>query len=99
VGDAITHLVYSSKGDDSGVTHPLGVINASLGVAGWTLNSGWNDALNYATSKGARNSYVLVIAAGNDGSTQTVNVPWTYATNPNLLVVGSLAADGTVSSF
>ena len=99
VGDAITKLVYANKVDSYNVQHPLGVINASLGVSGWTLNSGWNDALNYAKSKGARNSYVLVVAAGNDGSTQTVNVPWTYATNPSLLVVGSLAADGTVSSF
>ena len=99
VGDAVTKLVYANKTDGYNVQHPLGVINASLGVSGWTLNSGWNDALKYATSKGARNTYVLVVAAGNDGSTQTVNVPWTYATNPSLLVVGSIGADGTISSF
>eukprot|EP01037_Dinobryon_pediforme_P020662 gene20662-21340_t len=99
VGDALVSLVPTVKTDDNNVSHPLNVINASLGVAGWTLNSGWNDALNYATSKSARNTYVLVIAAGNDGSTQTVNVPWTYATNPKLLIVGSIAADGTISSF
>ena len=99
VGDAVTKLVYANKTDGFNVQHPLGVINASLGVSGWTLNSGWNDALKYATSKGARNTYVLVVAAGNDGSTQTVNVPWTYATNPSLLVVGSIGADGTISSF
>jgi len=99
VGDAVTKLVNTQKLDGGQVKHPLGVINASLGIEGWTLNSGWNDALKYATSKGARNSYVLVVAAGNDGSTQTTNVPWTYASNPKLLVVGSLAGDGTISSF
>ena len=104
VGDAVVSLVATEKLDGSQVKHPLSVINASLGVAGFTLSSGWNDALNYATSKGARNSYVLVVAAGNGdangvGYTQTVNVPWTYATNPKLLIVGSLAPDGTISSF
>lgn len=104
VGDAIVSLVATVKDDDSQVKHPLGVINASLGVDGWTLNSGWNDALNYATSHGARNSYVLVVAAGNgdangNGYVQTVNVPWTYATNPKLLIVGSLGSDGNISTF
>ena len=99
IADAIVALASTAKYDSQNARHPLGVINASLGVNGWTLNSGWNDALNYATSKGARNSYILVTAAGNDGSTQTVNVPWTYATNPKLLIVGSFGLSGDISTF
>ena len=78
-----------------GKSNPLGVLNASLGVPGWTLNPGWNDAL---TNAGAH-SLDLVIAAGNDGSTQTQNVAWNFVTNPTLLIVGSVGADGTISNF
>jgi len=74
---------------------PMGVLNASLGVPGWTLNPGWNDALALALAGG----HNLVIAAGNDGTTQTQNVPWNFALNPTILIVGSVGADGTISNF
>ena len=74
---------------------PQGVLNASLGVPGWTLNPGWNDALQTAGA----HSHDLVVAAGNDGSTQTQNVPWNFNTNPTLIIVGSVGADGTISNF
>ena len=74
---------------------PMGVLNASLGVPGWTLNPGWNDALQNAGAYG----HNLVVAAGNDGSTQTQNVTWNFATNPSLIIVGSVGADGTISNF
>ena len=74
---------------------PMGVLNASLGVPGWTLHPGWNDALQNAGAYG----HNLVVAAGNDGSTQTQNVPWNFQTNPNLIIVGSVGADGVISNF
>jgi hypothetical protein len=74
---------------------PMGVLNASLGVPGWTLNPGWNDALKLALAGG----HDLVIAAGNDGTTQTQNVPWNFLLNPTTLIVGSVGADGTISNF
>ena len=74
---------------------PMGVLNASLGVPGWTLHPGWNDALQNAGAHG----HDLVVAAGNDGSTQTQNVPWNFTTNPTLIIVGSVGADGTISNF
>jgi len=74
---------------------PMGVINASLGVPGWTLHPGWNDALAGA---GAHDRN-LVVAAGNDGVTQTDDVAWDFQANPTLLVVGSVGADGTISNF
>jgi len=74
---------------------PMGVLNASLGVPGWTLNPGWNDALQSAGARG----HNLIVAAGNDGSTQTQNVAWNFAANPSLIIVGSVGADGTISNF
>lgn len=74
---------------------PVGVLNASLGVPGWTLHPGWNDALANANAYG----HDLVVAAGNDGVMQTQNVPWNFAKNPTLLIVGSIGADGTISNF
>ena len=74
---------------------PTGVLNASLGVPGWTLHPGWNDALQNAGAHG----HDLVVAAGNDGVTQTQDVPWNFATNPTLIIVGSVGADGIISNF
>ena len=86
---ALTNAIFKGK------TVPVGVLNASLGVPGWTLNPGWNDALANANAYG----HNLVIAAGNDGSTQAQNVPWNFSANPNLIIVGSVGADGTISNF
>jgi hypothetical protein len=77
------------------------VVNASLGVPGWTLNPGWNSvfANNPTLSLGAAHNTILVVAAGNDGVSQTTNVPWNFAINPQLLVVGSVGLNGTISNF
>lgn len=80
------------------------VINMSLGVSGYTLNSGWNDSVFSPNDKAfvdkARKA-VFILAAGNDGITQTVDqkINWNFATNPNIIVVGSVAPDGTISEF
>ena len=73
----------------------LGVINASLGEAGWTLSPGWNGAL----ASGSAKYSILVVAAGNDGVAQPADVSWNFAKNPTLLVVGSVGVDGTISNF
>ncbi|UVO49494.1 S8 family serine peptidase [Sphingomonas sp. SUN019] len=75
------------------------IINMSLGVPGSTLNQGWNDVFADPAVAAATKSSVFVIAAGNDGSTQTQNVAWNFATNPNLIVVGSVDPTGTISAF
>jgi hypothetical protein len=92
VGTGIRTLVSTIF---NGQLTPQGVLNASLGVPGWTLNPGWNDALRNAGAHG----HDLVVAAGNDGVTQTQNVPWNFDLNPTLLIVGSVGADGTISNF
>ena len=86
---ALSAAIFKDK------TVPVGVLNASLGVPGWTLNPGWNDALALGNAHG----HNLVIAAGNDGVTQTQNVPWNFDANPNLIIVGSVGVDGTISNF
>lgn len=93
--DVGTGMATLSNTIFKGKTVPMGVLNASLGVPGWTLNPGWNDALALALAHG----HDLVIAAGNDGSTQTQNVSWNFLLNPTILIVGSVGADGTISNF
>ena len=73
----------------------LGVINASLGEAGWALSPGWNTAL----ASGSAKYSILVVAAGNDGVAQPSNINWNFSVNPTLLVVGSVGLDGTISNF
>ncbi len=92
VGTGIQFLANSTFAKQGA---PTGVLNASLGEPGWTLSPGWNTAL----SSGAAKGHNLVIAAGNDGMTQRSNVPWNFATNPNLIIVGSVGVDGAISNF
>ena len=77
------------------------VVNASLGVPGWTFNPGWNSVFtdNLSLALGAAHNTILVVAAGNDGVSQSINVPWNFAINPQLLVVGSVGVNGTISNF
>ncbi len=75
------------------------IVNMSLGVPGWTLNEGWNTVFSDPAVSAAAKGVVFVIAAGNDGSTQTQNIAWNKATNPNIVVVGSVDPSGKISSF
>jgi subtilisin family serine protease len=75
------------------------IINMSLGVPGYTLHPGWNDVFSDLSVAAATRGAVFVTAAGNDGITQTQNIPWNFATNPNLIVVGSVDPAGKISSF
>lgn len=75
------------------------IINMSLGVPGWTLNGGWNDVFKEDAVSAVARSKIFVMAAGNDGITQTQNVAWAFDKNPYILVVGSVRPDGTISDF
>lgn len=74
------------------------VINMSLGVPGWTLNQGWNNVFSDDKLNKALANTVFVIAAGNDGVTQTQNIVWDKH-NPAFVVVGSVDPNGNISSF
>jgi hypothetical protein len=75
------------------------VVNVSLGEKGWTLSNDWNKVFNDPTVAAAGRNTVFVIAAGNDGSTQTKSLDWNVHTNPALIVVGSVGPDGVISDF
>lgn len=75
------------------------VINMSLGVSGWTLHPDWKTVFADTTVSSVNQNTVFVIAAGNDGIKQTTNVAWDWATDPNMIIVGSVGPDETISSF
>ena len=76
------------------------IINASLGEPGYALSPGWNAVFSRADISAVAKNKLFVLAAGNDGIVQTSDVTWDFANNPNLLIVGSVQADGvTVSNF
>jgi hypothetical protein len=97
--DVLAGLVSLSK-------HNPSVINASLGMPGWTFHQDWANILSDRQLRRATGDIVFVFAAGNDGSTQTVDVDWSSVSGSsgasavaNLLVVGSVSPMGEISSF
>ena len=75
-----------------------GVINASLGLPGYTVAPDWNTVLANKDVRSALRNAILVLAAGNDGITQTSNLEWNKD-NAQFLVVGSTSASQNISSF
>lgn len=78
-------------------SHGASIINMSLGVSGWTLHPDWNGVMNDPALALATSSSVFVIAAGNDGITQTQNIEWTNTAN--FIVVGSVDPAKEISEF
>lgn len=78
--------------------HGASVINASLGVSGYTLHPDWSTVFTNVAVRAADKNAVFVIAAGNDGVSQTTNVPWDKS-NASFIVVGSVDPTLTISSF
>lgn len=75
------------------------VINMSLGVEGWTLHPDWRTVFGDSRVAGATKETVFVLAAGNAGVTQAQNVAWSWANDPNLIVVGSVDPFNQISAF
>ncbi|WP_108809833.1 S8 family serine peptidase [Sphingorhabdus sp. Alg231-15] len=75
------------------------VINMSLGVSGWTLHPEWNNVFNDSNVKLVAKDTVFVIAAGNDGMTQTQNVEFKRNSDIGLIVVGAVDPLGNISSL
>ena len=75
------------------------VVNMSLGVPGWTFNSGWSDVFRNDQVRPYAQKTTYVIAAGNDGLAQTQNTVVDLSNIPNYLLVGSVDPSGTISSF
>ncbi|HEX4301932.1 MAG TPA: S8 family peptidase [Rhizomicrobium sp.] len=77
------------------------VVNASLGVPGTVVSNEWVDILSGSLLSSRKAGLVIVKAAGNEGVTQTTNVPWLLGLEPpnNLLLVGSVGPTGVISPF
>ncbi len=75
------------------------IINASLGEAGTVLPRSWNAIFGHPLIAPHKNSTVYVIAAGNEGITQTQNVEWGRSMGTHFLLVGSVDPTGNISSF
>lgn len=101
-----TYNPYDASGAASWKTVALGikevalkrasVINLSLGEPGVAFSPKWDKAFADAGESG---KVVFVIAAGNDGLTQTKNVEWSQAKAVSFLVVGSVDANNVISTF
>ena len=81
--------------------HNSTVINASLGVPGWTLSSEWGRILSAPTIQQDKHYFVFVKAAGNQGVAQSKNIAWPAGQSAptNLLMVGSVGPTDAISQF
>jgi subtilisin family serine protease len=77
------------------------VVNASLGVPGWTLSQRWGSVLTDATLNSDKHGFILVKAAGNEATSQTADIKWPkgYSAPSNLLLVGSAGPTNQISRF
>jgi hypothetical protein len=75
-----------------------GVVNMSLGVPGSTFDPGWNHVFTDLRVLLTLKNTVFVVAAGNEGATQTKDVEW-LPLNPAVIVVGSVDVEGKISNF
>jgi hypothetical protein len=76
------------------------IVNLSMGVPGWTLNPEWERIFNSPLVRLFNDNTLFVLAAGNDGAAQSVDIDWTGVdTLDNLLIVGSVDPGGRISAF
>lgn len=82
-------------------TQGASVVNASLGVPGSVLSNEWVDILSGPLLSNRKHDLVIVKAAGNEGVMQTDNVPWLLGLQVpnNIILVGSVGPDNTISDF
>ena len=82
------------------VQQQASIINMSLGVPGWTFHHEWANVLSNRRVAVHANNALFVIAAGNDGVTQTIDIDWSRVGDvSNLLIVGSIDPTGRISNF
>ena len=76
------------------------IINMSLGEAGWVVSQGLADLFARNDIQKVNKDTVYVIAAGNDGVTQTTDIEWYYGKDEaTTIFVGSVNPRGEISSF
>jgi hypothetical protein len=98
VRDGIIALEYAYLGNRN-ETGYVSIINLSLGESGWTLSQGFADVLKDSRISPWHPETVFVVAAGNDGVTQTADINWDFKNEASLILVGSINPYGEISSF
>ena len=83
----------------NGVKMRASVINLSLGAPGTTFAKEWRDVFKTSTASDLKDKVVYVIAAGNDGHTQTTNINMKDTFDSTYIVVGSVDPTGKISDF
>ena len=84
-------------GIESLVANKASIVNMSLGVPGYTFHPDWKGVFTDSSVQAKVRDTVFVVAAGNEGVTQTQNVAWDVK-NPQLIIVGSVGLDQTISN-
>lgn len=97
VEKGINKLIYKYVGGNE--TGYASIINLSLGESGWALSQGMANVLARPSIANYHHETLYVIAAGNDGITQTTDINWTGAKDANIILVGSVDPNGQISSF
>ncbi len=75
------------------------IMNLSLGESGYALSQGLADTLANPEISWIYRDTIFVVAAGNDGITQTTDVNWNYNQDMQFILVGSVNPAGEISSF
>jgi len=100
--DEVANGIFDLQGayirgvNDSGY---VSIINLSLGESGWTLSQGLADVLARPDISIFHDENVFVVAAGNDGISQTADIAWDFSGDAPLILVGSINPLGQISDF
>ncbi len=97
VQSGIEQILYRYVGGND--TGYVSAINLSLGESGWAVSQGLADVLNSQHLARWNHETTYVVAAGNDGITQTADIDWNYASDTTFILVGSVAPNGQISNF
>ncbi|MBB3763529.1 S8 family peptidase [Sphingomicrobium lutaoense] len=92
----ITHAISALKSTDHA---SASIINLSLGESGWALAPGIAKVFSDPSVAKHKDNTVYVIAAGNDGLSQTVDLEWNFASDPSMILVGSTNPLDEISAF
>lgn len=82
-----------------GVKMRASVVNLSLGAPGTTFATDWRTVFKTSGVDSLKDRMLYVIAAGNDGHTQTSNIEMNGALDSTFIVVGSVDPTGRISDF
>ena len=77
----------------------VSVVNLSLGVPDHTFHGDWRIVLGDGDVRSKMQKSLFVVAAGNEGVTQTTNVNMKDAFDTGFLVVGSVDPNNNISTF